>query len=49
MLMESSAGLLHHLAKSHDTAVGTLLTIHNVHVMNVLVEQSRKHIFDGLI
>jgi queuine tRNA-ribosyltransferase len=44
-----SAGLLYHLSKCHDSAVGTLLTIHNVHVMNQLVEKARQDIFDGLL
>lgn len=42
-----SAGLLHHLFKAHDTSVGTLLTIHNVHVMHELVLQMRTDIFEG--
>jgi queuine tRNA-ribosyltransferase len=44
-----SAGLLHHLSKCHDSAVGTLLTIHNVHVMNQLVAKARQDIFDGVL
>ncbi len=46
---QHSAALLHHLAKSHDTSVGALLTLHNVHVMNQLVARARQDIFDGLL
>ncbi len=46
---QHSAALLHHLAKCHDSAVGTLLTMHNVHVMNRLVARARQDICDGLL
>lgn len=40
----SSAALMHHLAKCHDTAVGQMLTIHNVHVMQELAFAARHDI-----
>ena len=46
---QHSPALLHHLFKVHDTSVGTLLTIHNVHVMNKLIERAKQDIRDGIL
>jgi queuine tRNA-ribosyltransferase len=40
----NSAALLYHLAKTNDTAVGALLTIHNVRVMEQLCDLVKEDI-----
>lgn len=39
--------LLHHLSKTHDTSLGSMLTIHNVHMMNTLCIHLRNKILEG--